>query len=137
MTDTSAAIAKKLKQLLIDSSPLIEEFTAAVCPNCTDVCCKQRHGLYRERDRWYLRGLGIAVPKRDETRPLEGPCEAMGPHGCVQERWMRPFKCTWYFCEPLLASLNSCPPKKARQLSHLLQEMADLYAALERDGGIE
>lgn len=133
MTNSNKAVAEKLKQLLIDSSPLIEEFTSAVCPDCTDVCCKQKHGLYRERDAWYLEGLGVSDPRRDETRPLEGPCEAMGGQGCRQERWMRPFKCTWYFCEPLLASLNKCPPKKARQLSNLLQEMADLYAALDKE----
>jgi hypothetical protein len=43
---------------------------------------------------------------------------------------MRPFRCTWYFCEPLLAALNNGPQKKARRLSAALQEMIDLYAEL-------
>jgi hypothetical protein len=130
MTDDHALVAEKLRQLLIDSSPLIEEYTAAVCPDCTDVCCRQKHGLYRERDISYLDGLGMTVPTRDGARPLEGPCEAMGPTGCVHPRWLRPFKCTWYFCEPLLAALDEGPQKKARRLSAVMQEMIDRYGAL-------
>jgi hypothetical protein len=130
MTDDHAPAAEKLRQLLIDAAPLIEEYTAAVCPDCADLYCRQKHGLYRERDILYLRGSGMPMPPRDGTRPMEGPCEAMGAAGCVQPRWLRPFKCTWYFCEPLLAALNDGPQKKARRLSAIMQEMIDLYDAL-------
>jgi hypothetical protein len=130
MMDSGILIAEKLKQLLIDSSPLIEEYTSAVCPACREVCCKQRHGQYLGRDRLYQLKLGITVPMREVTRPLEGSCEMMGPTGCLQPRWMRPFKCTWYFCEPLLGALNDGPQKKARRLSAVLQEMINLYDAL-------
>ena len=130
MTTDRFAPAEKLKQLLIESSPLIEEYTGRVCPGCIDVCCRQKHGLYRERDTRYLRALGVSLPKRDATRPLDGPCECMGPRGCALPRWMRPFKCTWYFCEPLLAALNDGPQKKARRLAAVMQEMIDLYGEL-------
>jgi hypothetical protein len=130
MTGGHGPAAEKLKELLIASSPLIEEYTAAVCPDCTDICCRQKHGLYRERDISYLCGLGMPAPQRDESRPPEGPCEAMGPAGCVHPRWLRPFKCTWYFCEPLLAALNEGRQKKARGLSAVMQEMIDLYGAM-------
>lgn len=122
--------AEKLKQLLIDSSALIEEYTTAVCPGCRDVCCKQKHGLYQRKDVRYLQDLGVAVPRRDPARPLEGSCEAMGPQGCMQPRWLRPFKCTWFFCEPLLAALNRGPQKGARKITSVMQEMIDLYQAL-------
>jgi hypothetical protein len=130
MTGAGNDIALRLRQILIDLSPHIEEYTAAVCPECTDICCRQRHRLYSERDIGYLHGLGIPVPVRDEGRSLDGPCECMGPHGCIQPRWMRPFKCTWYFCEPLLAALNSGPQKKARNLSKMMQDALDLYDVL-------
>jgi hypothetical protein len=133
MTKDIVATAQKLKQLLTGSSPLIEEYTAAICPGCTDVCCRQKHGLYRERDIHYLRALGEATPRREEARLLEGPCEMMGAQGCVQPRWMRPFKCTWYFCDPLLAALNEGPQKKARLLAAVMQEMIDLYGALPEE----
>jgi len=130
VTGTHFDPAKKLKQLLIESSPLIEEYTADVCPNCTDVCCRQRHGLYREGDIHYLKTLGVAPPARDAAKPLDGSCESMGPVGCTLPRWLRPFKCTWYFCEPLLAALDRGPQKKARQIAHMMQEMIDTYNAL-------
>jgi hypothetical protein len=130
MTDTRPDIALKIKHLLMSISPLIDEYTAAVCPDCVNVCCRQRHGLYRERDIEYLKMLGISVPQRDEAKLLDGPCESMGPKGCVQPRWMRPFKCSWYFCEPLLAALNSGPPKKMRKITSMMQEMISLYETL-------
>lgn len=126
MIDEKAA-AERLKQLLIDASPLIEEYTSAVCPGCVDVCCRQKHGILRDRDKRYLSALGAEAPPRDESRAAEGPCELMGPTGCLHPRWMRPFKCTWYFCEPLLTALNEGPQKKARQLTLMMQEMISEY----------
>jgi len=131
MNDARSDTASKLRLLLIDASPLIEEYTAAACPACSDPCCRQKHGLYRDGDISYLRGLGISIPNRDEARALEGPCECMGPHGCIQPRWLRPFKCTWYFCDALLAALDDGPQKKARKLASLMQHMLMLYDALE------
>jgi len=133
MMENRKNIAERLKRLLIESSPMIEEYTAAICPGCSDVCCRQKHGTFRENDILYLRTLGVEVPKRDQGRPLDGPCEWMRPEGCVQPRWMRPFKCTWYFCEPLLKTLNDSPPRKARRVSAVLQEMADLYGELGKE----
>jgi len=130
MMENNTAGANRLKELLIESSPLIEEYTRELCPQCTSVCCKQQHGTYRDRDILYLRALGTSAPRQDEARPQEGPCEMMGPQGCVQPRWMRPFKCTWFFCSPLLAAMDTGPQKKARRLSMLLQEMIDLYNSL-------
>jgi hypothetical protein len=130
MKDKRSMIAKKLKLLLIDSSPLIEEYTSAICPVCTEVCCRQKHSLYQDRDLSYLGALAMAIPARDTARPGDGPCEMMGPRGCIQPRWMRPFRCTWFFCEPLLAALNDGPQKKARKLTAALQEMIDLYDTL-------
>ena len=130
MTNERAAIAQKLKQLLIESSPLMEEFTAVVCSDCGDVCCRQKHGLYPGEGHCLSAGAWREYTGAGNARPLEGPCESMGPYGCALPRWQRPFKCTWYLCEPLLAALNSSPPRKLRQLSALLQEMIDLYGML-------
>ena len=130
MTDKRAAIAEQLKRLLIETSPVIEEYTGEICPHCTDVCCRQKHGVYRENDVRYLHALGSDVPARDRSRPPEGPCESMGHAGCVQPRWLRPFKCTWFFCDPLLHALGDGPQKKARMLSATIQEMIQLYSRL-------
>ena len=133
MSKKRTVVAEQLKQLLIQSSPLIEEYTAAICPGCTDVCCRQKHGTFRDNDILYLHALGIDVPPRDQGRPPDGPCELMGPRGCEQPRWLRPFKCTWFFCGPLLKTLSESPPRKARRVSTMLQEMADLYGELAKE----
>jgi hypothetical protein len=130
MTTDRIEAANTFKQLLIESSPMIEEYTAAVCPACKDVCCRQKHGIYQKGDILYLQALGVDAPSRNAARPLDGPCESMGPRGCVLPRWMRPFKCTWYFCEPLIKTLNERPQRKARRLTALMQEMIQLFDEL-------
>jgi hypothetical protein len=122
--------ARKLKELLIRSSPIIEELTAAVCSGCADVCCKQKHGTYRERDVVYLNALGVARPLSDHAGPPEAPCGFLETGGCVLPRWLRPFKCTWYFCGPLLTAMHGGPSRKMRRLSAVMQEMISLYDAL-------
>jgi len=123
--------AGRLRQLLIESSPLIEAYTRELCPDCTDVCCRQKHGIYRERDLNYLNALGTAIPARDPARLLDGPCEALGERGCIHPRWLRPFKCTWYFCEPLLEAMNDGPQKKSRALSRAMKDMIECYDELK------
>ena len=72
--------------------------------------------------------MAIATPEAmQEVRKLG---KVLGPKGCVQPRWMRPFKCTWYFCEPLLKALDDGPQKKARQLYALLEELTYHYSEL-------
>ncbi len=127
---SAARTAHHLKQLLIESSPLIEEYTRQVCPSCADVCCKQRHGLFTETDRSYLAALDEAVPPHDPSRPPDGFCQFLGASGCAKPRWQRAWKCTWYFCEPLLRALSEGPQKKARRLSAVLDEMGRLYGTI-------
>jgi len=127
--------ARQLKQLLIESSPLIEEYTAVVCPDCVDVCCRQKHGTHCSRDLAYLHALGTPVPLLDADRDPDGPCQFMGQRGCTLPRWTRAFKCTWYFCEQLLAALDEGEPRKARQLSAALQKMVDRYNGEHDEAG--
>ena len=118
--------AKRLKQHLIESSPLIEEYTRQVCPSCTDVCCRQRHGLFTGTDLAYLAALGEPVPAHDPSHPPDGHCQFLTKRGCAKPRWQRAWKCTWYFCEPLLRALAEGPQKNARALSAVLEEMGRL-----------
>lgn len=128
-----AETARCLKQLLILSSPLIEEYTRQVCPSCTEVCCKQRHGMFTEADRDYFAALGEEVPPHDPSRPGDGPCQFLGASGCAKPRWQRAWKCTWFFCEPLLRVLAEGPQKKARALSAALDEMGRLYDEIRKE----
>jgi hypothetical protein len=127
----SSDTALRLKSLLSEISPIIEEYTGRVCPSCTDVCCRQKHGQYLEQDVRYLAALGVALPAVDASRPPEGPCGFLGPSGCLHPRWLRPWKCTWFFCGPLLAALDDGPQRTARRLSAAMQEIMRLYDSVE------
>lgn len=114
----------------MEMDPLIEEYTSRVCPDCTDVCCKQKRGIPEQDDKAYIAALGMPLPVYDAARPPEGPCQFMGSAGCVTPRWLRPWRCTWYFCDPLLNSLNMGPQKKARKLSALIRDIVELRSGL-------
>ncbi len=122
----TTSTAEKQKKLLIELSPVIEAYTAAVCPGCRDVCCKQRHGVMNEEDLRYCAALGTPPPAYDPGRMQDGPCQFMGASGCIHPRWLRPWRCTAYFCDALLAAMNSGPPKTVRHISSLIQEIVDL-----------
>jgi hypothetical protein len=124
--------AEKLKHLLIETSPLIEQYTREVCPACANVCCKQKHGVFRERDVIYLNALGSDVPLYDESISPDSPCQFLSPGGCALPRWLRPFKCTWYFCDPILQAMNEGPGRENRRFIEALREMVRLYGELMR-----
>jgi hypothetical protein len=126
MIRNTAVAAERIRQVLIYLSPMVEEYTAKVCPDCRDVCCKQRHGIMNEQDLRYQAALGAPLPVYDAARPLDGPCQFMGTAGCISPRWLRPWRCTSYFCDALLAAMNNGPQKKARQVSALIQEIVDI-----------
>jgi hypothetical protein len=127
---SSAERARQLRNLLIESSPIIESYTQQVCPACADICCRQKHGMFTGADRAYVDALGEPVPEHDRSRALDGPCQFLGPRGCAKPRWQRAWKCTWFFCEPLLRALEKGPQRQARRLSALLERMGSLYDSL-------
>ena len=124
--------AKQLQQLLMESSSLIEDYTRDICPHCDDVCCRQKHGAYRERDIIYLNAIGAFPPPFDHNRPPESSCEFLGHDGCIHPRWMRPFKCTWYFCAPIIKAMQERPGRSTRELTALMEEMIRLYDQLKQ-----
>lgn len=130
MIDDPIAKAQRLKDLLIELSPLVQEYTADVCPDCRDVCCKQKRSIMDEQDVRYLSALGMPLPVYDSARLPDDPCQFMDDQGCGTPRWLRPWRCTWYFCDPLLAAVNEGPRKKARKLSAVIQDIVDIRNSL-------
>lgn len=122
-------IANKLKEILIEVSPIVEEYTQSVCPLCDDVCCKQKHGIPEEKDRIYLKLIGIPEYSLDGRGPEE-PCQFLGSSGCIKPRWQRPLRCTWYFCERLITAMDEGDQRKARRLIELIKEIVELNRRL-------
>lgn len=126
MQNSKTAAAHELKELLVRFSPLIEEYTEKVCPDCTDVCCKQKHGMFQDRDIAYLAALDVDTSVHDPTIPLDGLCQFLGPAGCVKPRWQRAWKCTWYFCEALIKAMDEGPQQTARRISEMTEKMIEV-----------
>ena len=126
MQNLKTTAAQELKELLVRFSSLIEEYTKKVCPDCTDVCCKQKHGMFQERDIAYLAAVGVDTSIHDPALPLDGPCQFLGPTGCVKPRWQRAWKCTWYFCEALIKAMEEGPQQKARLISEMTEKMLEV-----------
>lgn len=125
--------AQRLKEILIEVSPLIEEYTRSICPLCNDVCCKQKHVIPEEKDQIYMKLIGIPEYNLD-TRGPEEPCQFLGPKGCIRPRWQRPLRCTWYFCESLLKAMDDGDQRKARRLIEMIKEIVELSGRLVRTG---
>jgi len=141
LTQITGANCRKIEEVLLglrvlfeDISPLIERYTSEVCPDCENVCCKQRHAYYDAEDMIYISARGLSVPEYSE-RGLEEPCEFLSFKGCSRPGWQRPFRCTWYFCGPLLQHMNDGPGRPHRRLVGLLQDIVELRSELVSAAG--
>ncbi|MEJ2255283.1 MAG: hypothetical protein P8Y75_13155 [Nitrospirota bacterium] len=108
--------ASRLKAAYLAASPLIEAYTALFCPGCERVCCIDRHGTHEAEDLAFLDALGTAGPPEPPRARDTLPCRHLTARGCAVERWMRPYRCTWYFCERLLLGIAESEPRAYRDL---------------------
>ena len=104
-------MALHLKEAIKSLSPFIEEHTAIVCPKCRKVCCADKHGRYDEDDIAYLKALELDIPPQPADREETAACRYITETGCSLKRWMRPYRCTLFFCDALIKSLESGDPK--------------------------
>ena len=136
--------ASRIARLLEEIDPLILEDTALVCPRCTEVCCISRHGRYAFDDLVFLTALGKKIAVDGNCLPWHMPCHYLGSGGCVLPRVMRPYRCTWYFCDSLMKETGAKGPRQIRDFYALLRKitaerstMLELFAAAEKRAGRE
>lgn len=110
-----AHYAHVLKEEMDGISDFIQLNTSVVCPACQKVCCINKHGYYDGQDLIYISALGLERPVYGEGIADTAPCQFLSGHGCSRERWARPFRCNWYFCDALLAHMEQGPPKPYRE----------------------
>ncbi len=89
-------LAHEIKETFNVVSPFIEKHTSLVCPDCVKVCCADKHGRYDSDDLLFLKTLGIKIPQGMPDRKEIEPCRYITDKGCALERWMRPFRCTFF-----------------------------------------
>ncbi len=115
--------AGELFQFMTMADSFIQKHTEAVCAVCTTVCCINRHAYYEHEDIIYLLSLGLEVPVFESSGADSDPCRFMGSQGCTISRSFRPYRCTWFFCTPLLARMQNDSAVAYRQFIRSLEKM--------------
>jgi hypothetical protein len=123
-------LADDLKQAYDIVSPFIEKHTAIVCPLCEKVCCIDKHGRYDEDDLIFIRAIGTGIPDEAQDRKKTDPCRFLNKKGCSLERWKRPYRCTFFFCNPLLKSLENDNAKLYRTFREYFQYLISIRQKL-------
>ena len=122
--------AHQFKQAYAIMDPFIQKYTAEVCPYCGNVCCCNKHGFPEFADVVAILAMGGKVPEYDLSVDEGALCQFIGEKGCVLPRIERPYRCTWYFCEPLLLQIEIGPPKQYREFVQDVQYMGHARAEL-------
>lgn len=122
-TEKRTELSNELKSAFSAVSPFIEKHTSIVCPVCEKVCCIDKHGRYESNDLVFLRPLGVDIHHNPSEREETDPCRFLNEKGCSRERWQRPFRCTFFFCDALLKSLEDDNAKLYRAFVAFLQHL--------------
>jgi len=123
-------LARDLKEAFNTVSPFIEKHTAIVCPECEKVCCADKHGRYDSNDLLFLESLEADIPQYTDERKEDDACRFINETGCSLERWMRPYRCTFFFCDALLKSLENDNAKLYRAFLDYFQYLVSLRREL-------
>jgi hypothetical protein len=101
----------------------IERHTSVVCPACPQVCCINRHSYHELRDVVCIYALGEKLPVYKKEAGDTEPCQFLGERGCSIRRPLRPHRCNWYFCGPLLEHIQTV---SAREYRGFIADLRDI-----------
>jgi hypothetical protein len=118
------AHARHFARLIEKVDPFIQKSTEVVCPECRQVCCINKHSYHTHFDVLYMRALGAKTPRHEAGIADSDPCQFLSPHGCKLGRFLRPYRCTWYFCTPLLEYIRNSPVRQYRAFVSCLEEIS-------------
>ena len=135
--DIAADISADIEHL----SVFIQKHTPVVCPDCSRVCCINRHSYPAYDDVLYLYARGEIIPRYTAGLDDYAPCQFLGHMGCSIPRVLRPYRCNWYFCTPLLHHIvehNSSRHYRffinlLEQITGKRQRMMEEYAAVVKN----
>ena len=125
-------LAEEIKAAFNTVSPFIEKHTSIVCPTCEKVCCIDKHSKYDKDDNVFIEALCAEMPLKDSDCRESDPCRYLAERGCSLERWMRPYRCTFFFCDPLLKSLENDNAKLYRAFVEYFKHLVALREKLLR-----
>ena len=119
----SRKLATEISSLIDTLGLFIKRHTETVCPRCLDVCCINRHSRYAYDDIVYLSALDEQMIPRKKDISDTARCQFLGEKGCVIKHSLRPYRCTWYFCSPLLEQIELDPVQEYKRFIELLQQI--------------
>ena len=129
-TENQIRLAAEIKSLFKTISPFFEKHTSKVCPLCKTVCCINKHGYYSKEDIFFLSVLKVDIPSFEQDGIAADPCKFLTEKGCSLQRWMRPFRCTWFFCDPLHRSMLDDNKRVYREFIQTLQKLISVRQKL-------
>ncbi len=116
----AAVVARDMGNL----GAFLQPHTTIVCPDCASVCCINRHSYHALDDIVYIYAIGEKIPLHNSAIDDSGPCHFLGKAGCTLARSLRPYRCNWYFCSPLLDHITASNSNRHYRLFiKLLQEI--------------
>ncbi|MBI5634192.1 MAG: hypothetical protein HZA15_12030 [Nitrospirae bacterium] len=126
--------AEEAREMIEAVSPIIECLTSRVCPDCTSVCCINRHSDFDYSDNIFMSALNKEIPEEDPGVAATDPCRFLGRRGCLRERPERPYRCTWFFCSPLLEVIGEqMPLSDHRNFIEMLRKITELRTEMIRN----
>jgi hypothetical protein len=129
------ALARVAADAVEAISPAIERHTSVVCPGCVRVCCVNRHCYHELGDIVALCSCGEILPVYREDVGDEEPCQFLGEKGCRLRRSLRPHRCNWFFCSPLLSHIRESSARGYRSfvagLEDINRKRAGLHLAFD------
>lgn len=114
----------ELKEIFIEMDPMLQELTQKICPYCGNVCCANRHGLPEFADIVAFLAMKEEPPTYKLNVDLRAICQFLSKKGCILPRYRRPYRCTWYFCEPMLLEVDIGPIKRYKEFLRLVKAIA-------------
>lgn len=115
--------ARKVSDFINQADSFIQRYTEDVCPSCKKVCCINKHAYHEHEDIVYLYALGERLPHYEKNRDDSEPCQFLEATGCSVRRVLRPYRCTWYFCTPLLERMQEASAQDYRRFIVSLQQL--------------
>jgi len=126
--------AFEVKDIIETMSLFIEPLTLVVCPDCISVCCINKHSRYDRSDIIFMTALGNDIPEDKTGTEDTAPCRFLGRNGCILERSSRPYRCTWFFCTPLLDyAIEKSGPSGYRNMMELFQRITEKRMSMIHD----
>jgi hypothetical protein len=136
--------AEAVSSAIETAGSFIERHTSEVCPGCPEVCCINRHSYHGPVDLVCIYALGERPPLHKEGVGDSEPCQFLGKDGCTIRRPLRPHRCNWYFCAPLLDHIQTVSARQYRMfiaaqrtINQKREELLDVFLSILKRAGYD